>query len=186
MMKLESDIARLGGIAATRELLQLGHSQQFLRLYTAYGRTLIRVRKGWYATSDVDPEVIRAWRLGGRLAGVSAAIHWGIVDGPSPLLHVSLNRQASRLRSPDRLRVRLSDETDPRVVLHWSREAPSGTRQSVSAETATAQMAACFDLRQRAQAREQRAQAREQRRRQPSTALQQRDGLWKLASRDSL
>jgi hypothetical protein len=149
MLKIERDIRGLGGIASTAELLRHGHSGDELRLWANHPR-IVRVRKGWYAVSDVAPDVIRAWRVGGPLGCVSAAIHLGAVApdvNPSGVLHVCVPATSARLRSPHHHKIRLGE--DP-VVVHWSSGDVFESRQTVSLEQAWAQIARCGSAESRA------------------------------------
>jgi hypothetical protein len=65
-------IDRSGGIASKRQLVAWGVDASWIDLAAWYGRHVIRVRHGWFARSTEHPEVIRAWRVGGRLTCVSA------------------------------------------------------------------------------------------------------------------
>jgi len=144
MLKLVSDIDRLGGIASKAELLRLGHSADTIRLFSEYGRHIRRIRKGWYCTPELEPQVFQAFRVGGRLACVSAAAFHGLVPWPtSDEIHVAFTRQDSRLRTRTNPRARLSENPDPKLVLHWTRGRLTGSRKAVSAEEAVAQMCVC-------------------------------------------
>jgi hypothetical protein len=95
------------------------------------------VRRGWYALPGVPEDAIRAARVGGRLACVSAlAHHNGGVTAADQPLHVAVVRASSRLRFYDA----------EVVVLHWSRQRLPGTRLAVSEEVARAQTARCRGL----------------------------------------
>ncbi len=141
MLGIERTITALGGLAQTFELLAHGHDLSTILLFAEYGR-IVRVRKGWYATHATDGAVIRACRVGGVLACASAlAFHGrGVHD---ELLHVAVGRSSARLRTPDDQRVRLVDDQDSGVVLHWSRRPPSGDRRAVSVSEALLQWRAC-------------------------------------------
>ncbi|MBK4347599.1 type IV toxin-antitoxin system AbiEi family antitoxin domain-containing protein [Lacisediminihabitans changchengi] len=71
MNAVDEIIRDLGGVATAAELRERGHPAWELRMLLDYGR-LVRVRKGWYATTSTPIELVRAWRVGGRLACVSA------------------------------------------------------------------------------------------------------------------
>lgn len=137
-------IRALGGIASTAELLQAGHSPEFIRMSVNYG-AVTRIRKGWYATKDVSADVIRAWRIGGQLSCVSAAVHHGVLspEAAAGELHVNLRRQASRLRTPHNHRARLAEHPDQNVVLHWSRLQQADRRKPVSLPEALEQLRQC-------------------------------------------
>lgn len=77
---------------------------------------LIRVRRGHYATPETPGEVVRAVRVGGRLACVSELRHRGVWALPPAEIHVHVAPNAARLRSPDdRTRRRAPGES----VVHW-------------------------------------------------------------------
>jgi hypothetical protein len=128
------------GLASRRELLVHGIDPGWIDVAAWYGRHVIRVRKGWYARSGERPEVLRAWRLGGRLTCVSAAeFHAG--ERPGPVLHVEVPSHAARLRDPENGRRRLGP--DMPVVVHWTRHPGPGDRRAVSREHAEAVAARC-------------------------------------------
>jgi hypothetical protein len=144
MIKLVRDIQMLGGIASKAELLRLGNDADTIRLFSDHGGLIRRIRKGWYCTPELEPRVFEAFRIGGRLACVSAAAFHGLVPWPATdEIHVALHRQSSRLRTRSNPRARLSDNPDPGVVRHWSRKPLTGSRKAVSPEEAVAQMSAC-------------------------------------------
>jgi len=144
MIKLVGDIHRLGGIASKAELLRLGHDADLIRLYSDSGRLIRKIRKGWYCTPELEPQVFQAFRIGGRLGCVSAAAFHGLMPWPeSSELHVAFHRQDSRLRTRTNPHARLSANPDPDLVPHWSRGRLTGTRKAVSAEEAVEQMCAC-------------------------------------------
>jgi len=109
------------GVAPRRELLADGVSRAQLASAVHLGQ-VVRVRQGWYALPGLDPEVIRAVRVGGRLACVSAARHYGWAVGENVGLHVCVATNASQLRSPDDPTKRMPRQGSPSVTLHWSRE----------------------------------------------------------------
>lgn len=84
------------GIITRRELIASGHSDRKLAASIAEG-TLLRVRRGVYARADAEDSVVRAVRVGGRLACVSALRLAGVF-GFDTDLHVHLRHSASRLR----------------------------------------------------------------------------------------
>lgn len=97
-LRIERDIVAIGGVAKLSELIDLGHSVEFVRVLSDYGR-LTKVRKGWYARRDAPAQAVRAWRVGGRLACVSALHHLGLTSSPPGELHVAVRANASRLRT---------------------------------------------------------------------------------------
>ena len=99
-------IDRQGGIASRRQLLAWGLDPGWIDLAAWYGRSVIRVRNGWFARPSENREVLRAWRVGGRLTCVSAlAFHDQVPAGP--VLHVEVPGWATQLRDPDDRRTRL-------------------------------------------------------------------------------
>jgi hypothetical protein len=148
VLKIERDLQSLGGIASTAELLRRGHSGDELLLWARHPR-IIRVRKGWYALADLAPDAIRAWRVGGPLACVSAAVLVGAVPSdvnPLGILHVSVPSTAARLRAPSNHRERLGDHP---VVVHWGGRRPP-SRLAVPLDIAWRQMALCASEESRA------------------------------------
>jgi len=148
-LRIERDIEALGGIAKLSELLERGHDVEFVRLLSDYGR-ILKVRKGWYARKDAPADVVRAWRVGGRLACVSALDFFGVVEGAGAAasrptaLHVAVRANASRLRTPHNRRKRLAEHPDPSVIVHWISSEPTGDRVSVGCTAAREQAASCW------------------------------------------
>ncbi len=137
---LLATIDRLGGIVSRRQLLAWGVDPGTIDLAAWYGRSVIRVRKGWYARADEATEVIRAWRVGGRLTCVSAlAYHAG--DPGGRVLHVEVVNGSCQLRDPDNARKRLGPDT--RVIVHWTRHPGPGTERAVTEAHAETVAALC-------------------------------------------
>jgi hypothetical protein len=137
------------------ELIQAGYPTDFVLLNAQHGK-IIRVRKGWYANTDVDAAAIRAWRVGGPLACVSALEYHGLGPIDPAHLHVHINATASRLRTAADHRKRLAEHPDEAVVIHWASEreadgggaggrvtAGGGNRIAVSLDHAFAQARTC-------------------------------------------
>ena len=77
-------------------LRQAGHTTAQIRAAVARGDAR-RLRTGWVAVVDAPDDVVRAVRLGGRLACLSAARHHGLwVPEADDHLHVALPRHAGR------------------------------------------------------------------------------------------
>jgi hypothetical protein len=140
-MKLLLDtIDGLGGIVSRRQLLAWGVYPGTIDVAAWYGRSVIRVRKGWYARAGESPDVVRAWRVGGRLTCVSAlAFHENADSGP--VLHIEVDAHSTQLRDPDNARKRLGP--DAAVVLHWTRYPGPGDPRSVTEQHAEAVAAVC-------------------------------------------
>ncbi len=126
-------VRKLGGVAATHELLAAGMTSHGLTAAVRAG-TLIRPRQGWYLPSEVPEQVVRAVRVGGRLASLSAAASYGLAVPHAFPLHVHVSRESSRLRTEADRTVRLSDSTGETTVIHRDRVEPStcSTRWRVS------------------------------------------------------
>ncbi|MFZ2963797.1 MAG: hypothetical protein WA006_03840 [Rhodoglobus sp.] len=138
-VKLYADLRELGGLASLGELLARGHWRERIDIAVMH-RKIIRVRKGWYALADEAEAVIRAWRVGGRLACRSAvAFHTGTDDVDT--LHVEVPANAARLRSPNYAKRRLGH--DDGVVVHWVSNPGGGPRRAVPLERALRQAERC-------------------------------------------
>jgi hypothetical protein len=109
VIALENDIRRLGGIAKRSELLAIGHSRDYVDLLAMYRTRIECIRKGWFADSSMPVDVLRAWRAGGRLACISAALHLGAELPADGVLHVSVPRNGSRL-----------PPHDGNIIYHWT------------------------------------------------------------------
>lgn len=97
-------LARLDGIATAAELIERGIPGSSLR--AAAGSSVTRIREGVYALPDCDPVIVAAARIGGRLAGASAARHHGIWAPPSHRLVVEVPPGRHIDRPPDALILR--------------------------------------------------------------------------------
>ncbi len=108
-----------GAVIRTRtELLAMGMSSRDLTRAVA-GSALVRVRRGLYALPNTPDSVIRAVRIGGRLACVSVLQAAGVFVFEAPFPHVHLARSASRSRSPGNRRRALTHFNRDGCELHW-------------------------------------------------------------------
>lgn len=111
----EEFISERSGIVSRSELLHAGWTPDELRIAFGLGN-LRRLRRGWYRSSDVPPEVVRAWQHGGPLACVSALRWYGVTplevsEVDDGVLHICLPRHTHRRRI---------ECPDPGpVVVHW-------------------------------------------------------------------
>jgi hypothetical protein len=122
-------VAALGGIASRDELLAARLWPEEIDLSRRYGR-ILRVRRGWYASLGTSPLVLRALRVGGRLACVSALAWYEGREVPKEeAVHVLVRYGASRLGGG--------------AVVHWTRRELEGTRLVVSERVARLQEAGC-------------------------------------------
>jgi hypothetical protein len=125
--------AKHGGVFFTDEAYRAGETQSILYWSVAYG-TIIRARRGVYCDPRLPEPALRALRVGGRLACVSALAHHGLAPHPAEV-HVVVPANAARLRIPE-----------SGVVVHWSRRRLAGDRLAVSVEEAHRQAARCRAL----------------------------------------
>jgi hypothetical protein len=133
-------IDRLGGVVSRRQLRAWGVDDGAIDVAAWYGWAVIRVRKGWYARADEPPQVLRAWRMGGRLTCVSALeYHSGVAAGR--VLHVEVANGSCQLRDPDDRKKRLGP--DAPVVVHWTRHPGPGSERAVTESHALAVAARC-------------------------------------------
>jgi very-short-patch-repair endonuclease len=144
MARVVDEIGRRGGIASTHELVKAGFTPGILRSAVAC-RSITRVRKGWYADPTIDTPVLRAWRVGGRLACVSAAAHHDLwIPEHSDFLHVSVPISAARLRTPTSHSARLAETPDAGTRIHWDGPSRYGDRVAVPVEVAIPQVFRCM------------------------------------------
>lgn len=108
-------------VATVGELASLGVSRRRAQRLNQRG-TLDRIRPGIYATPDARADVVAAARVGGRLAGSSAAAAHGLWVPIEPRLVVEVGRRAD-LRDPLDAGLPL-DRRNPGVRVLWSRVAP--------------------------------------------------------------
>jgi very-short-patch-repair endonuclease len=109
------------GVATVGELASIGVSPRQAQRLAEHGR-VDRVRTGIYATPEAHPDVVAAARIGGRLAGASAATLHGLWSPVDPRLVVEVGRRAE-LRDPFDGNQPL-DRGDPAIRVLWNRIAP--------------------------------------------------------------
>jgi hypothetical protein len=102
-----------------------------------------RVRRGLYASAGTPVPFMRALRVGGQLACVSALEYFGEVTEPDHRLHVLVRSNASRLRDAD---TGIAGHSASDLVLHWTRRPIEGGPAIVDRVTARRQAAACRAL----------------------------------------
>lgn len=115
-------IDSLGHIATRQQLIARGCSGFDLTIAVRRGQ-IRRVRQARYSTPGASFEAIVATRVGGMLAGPSAAGSYGLWSGFDRRVHVSVGANSSRLRTnlapsiqPE---VLTPDVFDREVVVHW-------------------------------------------------------------------
>lgn len=121
----------LGQVAPARALARFGISRSEL-LRALNDGSLVRVRRGWFATAHADSDQLRAISLGGRIGCVSALRRWGVWSGSGDELHVQLAPNASRLRHASAVAIRTNQ---PGV---WHPRAREKLRQGRTLRLATA------------------------------------------------
>lgn len=116
---------RLGGIATRQQLIVAGCSGFDLTRAVRQG-ALRRLRQARYASSSALPDAVVAVRVGGMLAGPSAARTYGLWAGFDTRVHISVGQNSSRLRTnvpPSIKPPSISADTIARRVrLHWLKD----------------------------------------------------------------
>jgi len=126
MVSITESVRRRGGLAATFELYEDGHTRRGLASAVHSG-SIVRVRQGWFALNGTHPILLEAVRVGGRLTGLSALELQGFWSYPTDDLHVAVHPHDARLRTRlDKTR-RLADSPEPATCVHW-REHAAGSR----------------------------------------------------------
>lgn len=119
------------GIFATQDLRAHGMRPRDVRAAVSSG-TLLRARRGWYATPSVSADLFTATRVGGRLTCLAGLRHHGCWTPESTDVHV---------RVADGVAVRRPSG----VLLHWTDERVGPGVDPV--EDALRAASACLDLR---------------------------------------
>ena len=140
-MSIASDIRSLGGLAPAYALLRLGWTYRSLD-YAARQGWIIRIRNGWYALPDTDEVLASAWRVGGLLTCANGVAGHGMWSPPDPRLHVAVPPHHARTRHLDDRHLRMCDEPDDRVVVHW-RDAAGHDRFRATAVECIVDLTAC-------------------------------------------
>ncbi|NRD09061.1 type IV toxin-antitoxin system AbiEi family antitoxin domain-containing protein [Rathayibacter agropyri] len=126
-MDFGTELARRGGTVSRSTLIAAGATGRDLTRAVQDGR-LVRGRRGWYASPNLPPEVLTAFRIGGRLAATDAARSHGLWVLRSPQLHVHVDPHAARMAVPRGVR------------LHWDATHPSDEPLRVSPTHALLQL----------------------------------------------
>ena len=117
MLSPRQALIRFDRVATRAELRSVGITPYELTAAVRSGE-IVRVRRGWYAHPAADDSIVRAIRVGGRLACVSAWRSYGIWAVDDGRLHVHLPESASRMRSQHDSGTALGDRVADGVVLH--------------------------------------------------------------------
>lgn len=107
-----------GGIARRDQFLDAGASGSDLTRAVRLGE-LRRIRRAHYASAIADRDAAAAVRVGGRLAGTSAARSYGVWAGFDDRVHLVVARNAARLRLTQSGGHVTPDVGDRPVRVHW-------------------------------------------------------------------
>jgi hypothetical protein len=135
MRSMAVDIATGGLFVKRAQLLAMGYTRTAVQTELNAGR-IIRVRKGWYTLPNAPVAAVQAWRIGGRLTGLSALRTYGIWIPTTRRLHVTVPIDARALRQPTDMRTRLAPHDGIRCRVTWTdrasdRRSPNVWRTSV-------------------------------------------------------
>ncbi len=133
-----------GGVARRDQILAAGCSGTDITA-AVRGGELRRIRRAHYASARASADAVAAIRVGGRLAGLTAAASYGLWAGFDCRCHVVVPHNASRLRRivrPDRT---TPDTGDREVVVHWQDAAPHAECWRVGLSDALRQVVAWSD-----------------------------------------
>ncbi len=115
-------IDSLGGIATRQQLIARGCSGFDLTIAVRRG-AIRRIRQARYSTPRASADAVVAARVGGMLAGPSAARSYGLWSGFDRRVHISVGANSSRLRTnyaPSfQPQVLTPDISDREILLHW-------------------------------------------------------------------
>lgn len=119
MTALTENIFTHGLFLKRAALFRLGHSRRQIASAVAAG-TVLRVRKGWYTLPSTPTIAIEAFRIGGRLTGLSAFKTYGFWTPNTAQLHVAVPRDARALRRPRDMYTRLGPADRQRCAVSWT------------------------------------------------------------------
>lgn len=119
MRSLPKDIAELGLFVKRAVLLSRGWSDRDLRRAVNQG-TILRIRKGWYSVPSAPRFAAEAFRIGGRLAGLSCLSTWGIWTPETRKIHVTVPDAARGLRRPTDMRAPFDRADGHRYRVTWN------------------------------------------------------------------
>jgi very-short-patch-repair endonuclease len=128
MEQYELVVRGAGGLCTTKGLAEAGVGARALRDAVRNG-TLVRPRRGFYASVDARPDAVVAVRSGGRLAGVSAAATFGLWGGWHPeILHLTVLSSASRVSGRPTGQRPAQRVIEGRIcVVHWNDDRRDGS-----------------------------------------------------------
>ncbi len=124
MRSVPAVVDALGGVATRQQMLARGFSGGDLTSAVRSG-VIRRIRQARYITDTASPDAVLAARVGGLLAGPSAASSHGLWSGFDTRLHVSVGGNSGRLRTnmapslrPPHKRL-TPDIAEREIVVHW-------------------------------------------------------------------
>ena len=143
---IDAIMTSLDGVAHLQDLLAHGYTRHQVAAMARQGR-LIRPRIGWYVAPWLEADAIRAIRVGGRLACISAARSFGLATPADARLHVALDEHSSRHRASTNGFRNVGAGEDRLVVRHWVNglSDAGGVRFRVGLGDALEQVASCVD-----------------------------------------
>ena len=127
MSSITESIFTLGLFVKRASLLRLGYSRRHIAFAVAAG-AILRVRKGWYTLPSTPTAAVEAFRIGGRLTGLSAFKTYGLWTPSTFTLHVAVPRDARALRHPHDMRVRLGSTHRGQCAITWTDERVAGNK----------------------------------------------------------
>ena len=140
-------VSQLRGVASLAVLRERGVTARQAATAVHRGH-LVRLRNGWFALPNADSELCQAVRLGGQLTGASRLARFGLWTMPDTRTHVSVARDATRLRSPVDRRVRFLASEHPQICTHWAALPwdPPPSQPLDSLKSSIARLVMCADL----------------------------------------
>lgn len=118
------DLQRLGYLASTAQLRDLGHGRRRIESAVGSGH-VVRVRRGWVATAHAGRTAVIAVLHRGKLTGPAALASYGIWDAVDRQIHVQLrhNRHGTAIEPLTPLSRFAPDQyLRAGVRRHWSEE----------------------------------------------------------------
>jgi very-short-patch-repair endonuclease len=133
-MDIDMIMRHNGGIARTSRLLDEGVTRPEIARAVDIG-SMRRIQRGWYATGQALPEVVRAVQCGGRVGCATALRLQGVWMMRDPRLHVCIDPGGKSRPTAG-------------IVTHWRRPAPHSEYPMDDVATALQQLARCRPLRE--------------------------------------
>lgn len=121
MTSVPESIFAHGLFVKRARLFRAGHTRRQIASAVADG-AILRVRKGWYTLPNTPDAAIEAFRIGGRLTGLSAFKTYGYWTPSTPKLHVTVPRDARALRRPRDMHTRLARIDRQHCEITWTDE----------------------------------------------------------------